>query len=86
MQKTEPWESEKEYSDWEKYFWDKSRSRQSIVEHLRKADPSKYGSEEQVLQNEQVQTYAKAVSDLCSQKESPNALHTYKQSVLKLLF
>lgn len=86
FQKIEPWEAEKEYSDWERYFWEKSLSRKSITKYLQKVDPSKFTSEQQVLGDDKVQSYAKAVSDLCSLKESTLALNAYKESVLKLLF
>lgn len=85
-QKTEPWETEKDYTDWERYFWEKSPSLKSISEYLRKANPAKFNTDQAILGNDKVQKYAKAVSDMVKQQQSPPVLNAYKESVLKLIF
>jgi hypothetical protein len=36
FQKIEPWESEKEEADWEKYFWDLSSSKTTTVDLVKR--------------------------------------------------
>lgn len=84
--KTEPWEAEKAYSDWERYFWEKSPSKRSISEYLQKADPKAFPNEKAILGSEPVQRYARAVEDMVNRAQSAPVLGAYKESVLKLLF
>ncbi|XP_027197003.2 mitochondrial ribosomal protein S35 [Dermatophagoides pteronyssinus] len=88
--KIEKWETEKEYSDWEKYFWNQSKSRESLLNYLKKCQPKI--SIEQLEQQSNVKQYADAViklygdNDGIEKSETNESLNQYKQSVLKILF
>ncbi|KAH9397586.1 28S ribosomal protein S35, mitochondrial [Tyrophagus putrescentiae] len=77
--KTEPWEAEKAYSDWERYFWEKSPSK-------RRPTRKPFPNEKAILGSEPVQRYARAVEDMVNRAQSAPVLGAYKESVLKLLF
>lgn len=84
FQKVEPWEAEKEEDDWERFYWEKSQSKNNIVNYFKLIDPNL--SEEQILQNETVKNYAQAVSRYIDQGENEETLENYKQKVLDLVF
>lgn len=80
----EDWESEKTESDWERYYWEESKSKESIVDYIKHIKPEVKESE--IINDEAVKSYAKSVSKLFDEKENKNNLEEYKQNVLKLLF
>ena len=84
LQKVEDWESEKTESDWEIYYWDKSKSKEAIVNYVKQVKPDV--KEEEIMNDEVVKSYAKSVSKLYDEKGDKTILEEYKQNVLKLLF
>ena len=84
LQKVEDWESEKAESDWEKFYWEKSKSKDTIVDYIKQIKPDI--KEEDIINDEKIKSYAESVSKLFDEKENKTNLEEYKQNVLKLLF
>ncbi|KAL8621928.1 hypothetical protein ACOMHN_046132 [Nucella lapillus] len=99
--KREAWEAEKTEADMEKFFWDISKSKETVIRLLQTIkdidqassapDDQKLGyvreasSEDSLVGLKEVQDYRQAVTDLLNTGETPQALHTYGQSVRQLL-
>lgn len=83
-QKTEQWEEEKEEQDWERFYWEKSKSKHEAVKFIKDMTPDV--KEEEILVNEKVKNYAEAVAKLHDEGENADNLEKYKQSVIQLLF
>ncbi|KAK7497251.1 hypothetical protein BaRGS_00011545 [Batillaria attramentaria] len=99
--KREPWEAEKTEEDMEKYFWDISKSRKTVVALLQNigeidkesAAPEEKKlqhlpedtSEEKLIAHSEVVKYRDAVSDLRNGEESQEALERYGDGVRRLL-
>ncbi|XP_014676747.1 PREDICTED: 28S ribosomal protein S35, mitochondrial-like [Priapulus caudatus] len=81
--KTEPWEHEKEESDWEVYFWEKSISKKNVLELLRRLEPE--ATTVEILERPDVHTYCKSVQELHDDGEDLSTLSNYKLAVKKLL-
>nr|KAG5706876.1 hypothetical protein BaRGS_004211 [Batillaria attramentaria] len=86
--KREPWEAEKTEEDMEKYFWDISKSRKTVVallQNIESAAPEEKKlqhlpedtSEEKLIAHSEVVKYRDAVSDLRNGEESQEALERY---------
>ncbi|RWS27465.1 28S ribosomal protein S35-like protein [Leptotrombidium deliense] len=82
--KTEAWEADKEQSDWESFFWDKSLSKQNLVSYLKNLSPDI--KEEEILEKPEVKSYSQTVSNLFDKQENDALWEEYKGSVEKLLF
>ncbi|XP_074605069.1 mitochondrial ribosomal protein S35 [Brevipalpus obovatus] len=82
--KNEEWEEGKLPQDWERFFWDKSSSKQkaeSLVDTI-----STIEKEDKIPRDERINSYSQAVAKLFEQGESHNCLDEYKKGVEKLLF
>ncbi|XP_062586490.1 small ribosomal subunit protein mS35-like, partial [Saccostrea cucullata] len=90
---TEPWEEEMEESDWVEYQWDKTQSRNKILQLKNKiqqidSDQKEMGKDlgvSVVEADSTVQDYKTAYSNLKDKGDNSVTLNAYKQSVLKLL-
>lgn len=85
-QKTEAWEEEKERSDWERYYFDKSPCFRSLVQYLEKVEHAQTLDPNQVLERKEVQEYGEAVIKLFDEEEDDELIESYKKSVLNLLY
>jgi len=93
--KVEPWESTKEVSDMEKYFWDIMPSRENIIRTLKmiqgglasvtneelKADITT----EDILSRPSVDAYKQAVENLHNSGENEEKISEYRNAVTELL-
>lgn len=86
VQKKEAWEEEKQMSDWERYYFDKSPCLKHLVEYLKKVEKKDSLEPQEVLDRSDVKMYGQAVSKLFDEGESEETIDDYKDSVLKLLF
>jgi len=87
--RTESWEEDMEEADWPTYRWDKSVSRQSVLQLLRNRDTGADAAspaDEELLALPQVKRYADAVTALHDQSEDEQSLREYKDAVTELLF
>lgn len=95
---TESWESNKSFTDLERYTWEQSASKEAVVDIIarqaqatgenkpdvaRKIDDG--ASTDEIASMEEVQQYATAVEHLHNQGESEQTLQDYKKAVLKIL-
>ncbi|XP_076466910.1 small ribosomal subunit protein mS35-like [Babylonia areolata] len=99
--KREAWEAEKTEADMEKFFWDISTSKKTMIDLLqttKKIDQTSGAPEDQKLQHlpedpseesllavKEVQDYGQAVSDMMNDGETPDTLQKYGQAVRTLL-
>lgn len=82
--KTEPWEEEMSPEDWEKYQFDKTPSREKVIEKIRLIKPTLEPS--QIVQTEEYNKYKEAVCELFDKGEDHKTLDKYRASVEDLLF
>ncbi|XP_025099402.1 28S ribosomal protein S35, mitochondrial-like [Pomacea canaliculata] len=99
--KREKWEDEKSEEDMERYFWDISKSRKTLVsllqtiksidkkssapEHLKLQYLPDDVSEDSLVAQKEVKQYRDAVSDMLNGSEDEESLQRYGNSVRKLL-
>ncbi|CAG2108966.1 unnamed protein product [Medioppia subpectinata] len=82
--KVEEWEDEKTEEDWEKFYWDKSESKKTIVSYMKQIKPEL--KDEEILNDQRVKSFSESVSRLFDQKEDKSSLNEYKRNVLQILF
>ncbi|XP_054160281.1 28S ribosomal protein S35, mitochondrial-like [Oppia nitens] len=85
--KVEEWETEIAESDWEKYYWNQSKSKESIVSYMKRVKPDL--KEEDILNDQKVKSFAESVCKLFDEKkvkQKKTNTDNYKQNVLQLLF
>lgn len=84
--KREPWEEEITPADWERYYWEKSSSRQNIINYAKQVAPELVKDENKFVEKAVVKKYATAVTALYDNGETDENVDAYKEAVVNMLF
>ncbi|KAI1278735.1 28S ribosomal protein S35, mitochondrial [Halotydeus destructor] len=84
--KHDAWEEEKEQTDWERFYFEKSPSKDRLVSYLKEVSPEEVTDETHLMEKTEVKLYADALAQLYDNGETEETVEKYKESVEKLLF